>query len=379
MRQPACRPATLRPAWAEIDLAAIRHNARVLAELAAPGPAVRRRQGGRLRARRGRRWPGPPSTAAPPGWPWPWSRRAWSCERPASTAPILLLSEPPPPAMAEVVAAALDPDPVHAGRPGRAGDAPCERPGAGRPVRRARQGRHRDAPGRRRPRRRGPAGRGRRQARPGWRLEGFWTHLAVADEVDDPYTADQLARFEAALAGLARRRGRTRRSATPPTRPAPCGTRPAATTWSAAGSPCTAWRPTRPGSTGARCPACARRWRLKARVSHVKEAAGRRAAVLRPALPARARLGGRHRPLGYADGVTRALSATGGEVLIGGRRLPDRRDRHHGPDPRRLRARGRASPSVTRWSCSASQGDERSPPGSGPGAPGPSPTRWSAA
>jgi alanine racemase len=27
-------------------------------------------------------------------------------------------------------------------------------------------------------------------------------------------------------------------------------------------------------------------------------------------------------PLGYADGVTRALSATGGEVLIGGRRWP---------------------------------------------------------
>jgi alanine racemase len=27
-------------------------------------------------------------------------------------------------------------------------------------------------------------------------------------------------------------------------------------------------------------------------------------------------------PLGYADGVTRRLSATGGEVLIGGRRCP---------------------------------------------------------
>jgi alanine racemase len=27
-------------------------------------------------------------------------------------------------------------------------------------------------------------------------------------------------------------------------------------------------------------------------------------------------------PLGYADGVSRALSATGGEVLVGGRRRP---------------------------------------------------------
>ena len=35
-------------------------------------------------------------------------------------------------------------------------------------------------------------------------MEGFWTHLAVADQVDDPYTADQVARYEAALAGLAR-------------------------------------------------------------------------------------------------------------------------------------------------------------------------------
>ena len=40
-------------------------------------------------------WPGPPWPAGPPGWRWPWSTRAWSCARPASTAPILLLSERP--------------------------------------------------------------------------------------------------------------------------------------------------------------------------------------------------------------------------------------------------------------------------------------------
>ena len=46
-------------------------------------------------------------------------------------------------------------------------------------------------------------------------------------------------------------------------------------------------------------------------------------------------------PLGYADGVPRRLGETGGEVLVGGRRRADRRHRHDGPDPRRLRSRRR--------------------------------------
>ncbi len=64
-------------------------------------------------------------------------------------------------------------------------------------------------------RRRGPGRRGR-PATPRWRLEGFWTHLAVADELDNPYTAEQLARFDAALAAWPAP-GSARRSATPPT------------------------------------------------------------------------------------------------------------------------------------------------------------------
>ena len=35
-------------------------------------------------------------------------------------------------------------------------------------------------------------------------LEGLWTHLAVADEVDNAYTGEQLARFDGVLADLAR-------------------------------------------------------------------------------------------------------------------------------------------------------------------------------
>jgi alanine racemase len=59
---------------------------------------------------------------------------------------------------------------------------------------------------------------------------------------------------------------------------------------------------------------------LKAKVSHIRElAAGERVSY-----GLRYRLAGRTViatvPLGYADGVTRALSATGGEVLLGGAR-----------------------------------------------------------
>jgi alanine racemase len=59
---------------------------------------------------------------------------------------------------------------------------------------------------------------------------------------------------------------------------------------------------------------------LKARVSHVKRVGagerlsyGRRYRLERDSVVATV-------PLGYADGVTRSLSARGGEVLIGGRR-----------------------------------------------------------
>lgn len=61
---------------------------------------------------------------------------------------------------------------------------------------------------------------------------------------------------------------------------------------------------------------------IKARVSYVKEVAagerisyGLRYRVERDSVIATV-------PLGYADGVTRSLSATGGEVLVGGRRRP---------------------------------------------------------
>jgi alanine racemase len=154
---------------------------------------------------------------------------------------------------------------------------------------------------------------------PELRLEGVFTHLAVADEPADEYTAGQLARFDAALAELDA-----------------AGLRPplvhAAN--SAGGLAHGAARHDlvrvgiaaygiEPGPGVAEWTSELRpALRLMARVSHVKQ------------MPAGARIsyGLRHTftrattvatvPIGYADGVPRRLSATGGEVLIAGRRCP---------------------------------------------------------
>ena len=143
------------------------------------------------------------------------------------------------------------------------------------------------------------------------------THLAVADEPDDPYTAGQLAVFErrrtscgggfdppyvhaANSAGaLAHPGGPVRRRAVRHRhlrhRARPRGGRPARL------------RP-------------ALRW--AAEVSYVKRlAAGERVSYgLRHKFTAAANVV--TVPVGYADGVPRRLAAVGGEVLIGGRRRP---------------------------------------------------------
>jgi alanine racemase len=148
---------------------------------------------------------------------------------------------------------------------------------------------------------------------------GVFTHLAIADEPLDPFTAAQLARFDAVLDAL--------RAA---------GHEPPLV--HAANSAGLLAHPTarrdlvragiamyglEPGPelggfmTGLR-PALS----LKARVSHVKRlTAGQRISYgLRYTVGADAIVA--TVPLGYADGVPRRLAGTGGEVLIGGRRLP---------------------------------------------------------
>jgi alanine racemase len=152
--------------------------------------------------------------------------------------------------------------------------------------------------------------------RPELRLAGVCTHLAVADEPGNPYTAEQLARFDAVL-GAIRARG------------VPTGTVHAANTAGAIDCPAARYDMVRVGiGIYGIAPADELEGRVglqpalsvKARVSHVKT------------VPAGARLsyGLRHEtprathiatvPIGYADGVPRELPHHGGEALVHGRR-----------------------------------------------------------
>jgi len=155
-------------------------------------------------------------------------------------------------------------------------------------------------------------------ARPELSLEGVFTHCAVADEPDHPFTAEQLARYEAVLAELAaadivpalRHAGN---SATAIAHPhghydlvrvgiAVYGIAPA---------------PALAGTVDLR-PALS----LRAEVSQVKRVRagegvsyGLRHVVGSDTTVATV-------PIGYADGVSRRLGLVGGQVLVGGRRRP---------------------------------------------------------
>ncbi len=156
---------------------------------------------------------------------------------------------------------------------------------------------------------------------PGLQLEGLWTHFAVADEPDDPYTAEQLTRFEAV-------RGRLEEAGVVP---------PLVHTANSAGN----IAHPRSRYTMVRCGIAVYGWLPAPALGPVLAQAGLQ---LRPVLSLRARVSmvrtleagerpsyGRRRPLpersvvataplGYADGVPRRLFDTGGEVLVGGRR-----------------------------------------------------------
>ena len=154
-------------------------------------------------------------------------------------------------------------------------------------------------------------------AEPSLELASIWTHCAVADEPDDPFTAEQLARYDDVLAQAAERGLR------PPWRHAANSAgalyhpsarydvvRAGISVYGIAPNPRLRTVELRPALT----------W--KARVSYVKPvAAGERISY-----------GLRHRfaadtvvatvPVGYADGVARRWGEVGGEVLVGGRRRP---------------------------------------------------------
>lgn len=229
-------------------------------------------------------------------------------------APILVLSEPRPADITRAVDAGLELTLYTPGGIAAAGDAARR---AGRPVRvhlKVNTGMNRvgasseDL----------PALAAQVAARPSLVLDAVWTHCAVADEPDNPFTVTQLERLDAVLDELARRDLAPRRvhaanSAATLDHPRSrrdlvrCGI----AVYGIAPAPALADRlPLRPAL------------RLTAEVSMVK------------AVPAGQGVsyGLRHTfdtdtvvatvPLGYADGVPRRLSSVGGEVLIRGRRRP---------------------------------------------------------
>jgi alanine racemase len=307
--------ATYRPVWAEIDLDAVRSNVRALVELAAPAAvmAVVKADGyghgavpvARAALDAGAAWLGVALV-----------EEGAELRAAGIDAPVLVLSEPPPPAAPAVVDLGLTP--VAYTRPGIDALAKAVAGSGAEPLPvhlKVDTGMHRvgcavtDA----------SALAGSIAARDELRLEGVLTHFAVADEPDDPYTEQQLDRFDGVLADL-RDAGLTADLVHAANSAAllafadrarfdlvRCGI----AVYGVPPAPNLAGRlPLRPAMA------------FKARVSHVKT------------LPAGARLsyGLRYTmsragtvatvPVGYADGLPRALSATGAEVLVRGRRHP---------------------------------------------------------
>jgi alanine racemase len=308
----------LRPAWAEVDLGAIRHNAGVVAAAVRPARlcAVVKAAG------YGHGAPEVARAALEGGAEWlavALVEEGRELRAAGIDAPVLVLSEPAPSAMHEVVEYSLTPT-IYTGL---GLDALRSAVGSGRGGRpfsvhvKVDTGMHRVG---------APSAEAvslalEVAASPELDLGGFWTHFAVSDEVDDPYTAEQVQRFQQALDVLAA-----------------AGVAPALR--HAANSGGALWHPDSrfdmvrcgialyglaPGADGTDrhpVPLLRPAMALKARVSFVKT------------VPVGERLsyGLRYRlqqesviatvPLGYADGVTRCLSDTGGVVLVAGERRP---------------------------------------------------------
>jgi alanine racemase len=310
--------ARLRPAWAEIDLGAIRHNAGVLAEVAAPAAlcAVVKAGGyghGSVEVAR---------AALDGGATWlavALVEEGLELRAAGLSAPVLLLSQPAPVAMPDVVAAALTPTVYTPAGLDALADAVVAA-AATVPFSvhvKIDTGMHRVGAD--------PAGAVALalavENNPRLCLEGFWTHLAVSDEIDDPYTAAQAARFDAAVAALAGA------GICPPLLHA---ANSAGAMWHPGcrydlvrcGIALYGLAPAADGLDRPPVPELRPAFSLKARVSHVRElGAGERLSYgLRYQLQQESVIA--TVPLGYADGVTRALSGAGGEVLVGGRRRP---------------------------------------------------------
>ncbi len=308
----------LRPGWVEVDLDAVRHNVRVLIDRVAPGAlmAVVKADGyghgavpvARAAVEAGASWLGVALV-----------EEGLELRAAAIDAPILLLSEPPAVAAAVVVASDLTPVVYTHGGIAALADA----------ARHARRHVRRDTP--LRVHIKVDTGMRRVGCEPedvlelaravvaddALELEGLCTHLAVADEPDHPFTAEQLARFDAVLAALGADgiRPRLRHAANSAALLDGVASydlaRVGIALYGVAPAPVFA-------GVADLLPALS----LRARVSHVKTVrAGERISYgLRHEFATDTRVA--TVPVGYADGVPRALGTAAGEVLIGGRRRP---------------------------------------------------------
>ena len=304
-----------RAAWVEIDLGAVRDNITALRRVAAPAAilAVVKADGyghgavpvARAALDAGATWLGVALV-----------EEGVALREAGIDAPILVLSEPAPDAAATVVAHRLTPVVYTPGGIDTLAKAVVDS-GTDEPLAvhlKVDTGMHRVGIA--------PAEAVRLAQRVGERTElvlgGVCTHFAVADEPDDPYTAEQLARFHAVLADLEA-----------------AGVRPplvhAANSAGLLAFPAARFDLARVGIAIYGIPPAPEladraelrpALSLKARVSHVKhlEAGSRLSYGLRYEL---ARAGWIATvPIGYADGVPRNLAEVGGEVIVGGRRRP---------------------------------------------------------
>ncbi len=301
-----------RPAWVEVDLAAIRANVAALSALVAPAGvcAVVKADGYAHGATAVAR------AALDGGASWlavALVEEGIALREAGIDAPILLLSEPTPDGIDEAVARNLTLSCYRAGAIARAARAAASLGVTAEVQLKVDTGMHRVgcAPAE------VPALAQAIAAAPWLRFGALWTHFAVADEPGNPFTALQLARLEHAAAALRdhglrppllhaansagalchprSRLGLVRCGlAIYGYHPAPCRDQVALT-------PALSW---------------------KARVQFVRELeAGESVSYgLRYRLERRSRIA--VVPLGYHDGVPRRLAAAGGEVLIGGRRRP---------------------------------------------------------
>lgn len=304
-----------RPAWSEVDLSAVRANARVLAETAAPAAllAVVKADGygcgavpvARAALDAGATWLGVALV-----------EEGAALRAAGIDAPVLVLSEPPPEAAGAVVSAVLTPVVyTELGIEALAKAVAELSPDAALPVHlKVDTGMHRvgcspeavatlvDAI----------------DGRPELVLDGICTHFAVADEPDRSESNEQLDQFRQVLHDVDATRGRPRlihaaNSAALLAVPDACFdlVRVGIALYGVAPAPSLADRVSLTPVLS-----------LRAQVTYVKTLpAGTRVSYgLRYELTRRSRIV--TVPVGYADGVPRNLGLRGGEVLIGGCRHP---------------------------------------------------------